>query len=216
MLSQWAILYFLVSFAQHFRTWTSQHLFRVSDSSSLQMFCSSLSECSYLLSSNSNQILGCHPSFFPHSPPHLILSVSYPFRMVLNPLYLTLFFPIVIATFKAFIISHLLPKEPLSCFPLHSHHRLSVPCQYHYRLILSNGNYDQCLLDAMLEWLSTDYWVSLSPSEWWRWARVKYSPAPPSPPSACPLPNPTEYSTSWDCHRTCYCFHLVLSNHSSF
>lgn len=171
------------------------------------MFCPSLSECSYLLSSNSNQILGGHPSFFPHSPPHLILSVSHPIQMVLNPLYLTLSFPIVIAVFKAFIIPLLLPKEPLSCFSLHAHH-LSVPCQYHYRPILSNSNYDQCLLDSVMEWLSTDYWVSLSLSEWPRWARVKYCPAPPSPPFACPLPNPSGYSPSWDCHRSRYSFYF--------
>lgn len=131
------------------------------------MFCSSLSECSYLLSSNSNQILGGHPSFFPHSPPHLILSVSHPIRMVLNPLYLTLSFPIVIAVFKAFIIPHLLPKEPLSCFSLHAHHLLSVPCQYHYRLIFQMATMiNACLtqwwngfpLTVELVWVSLNGW----------------------------------------------------------
>lgn len=122
------------------------------DSSALQMFCSSLSERSYLSIQQFKSDSWGSSIILPHSPPHLILSVSHPIdgskSFISHPS-----FPIVIAVFKAFIIPHLLPKEPLSCFSLHAHHLLSVPCQYHYRPILSNGNYDQCLLDSVMEWL---------------------------------------------------------------
>ena len=43
-------------------------------------------------------------------------------------------------------LPYLRPSSSLICFlrrPLHSHHLLSVPCQYHYWFTLSNSNYDQ-------------------------------------------------------------------------
>ena len=120
-LSQWVC--FLLSFAQHFWTWRSQHLFWVSDSPALTdvLF---LSQWLFLPSIQQFKS-DSWVSSITLSPPHLTLSVSHPIRVVLNPLYLTLSFPVVIATFKAFIVSHLPPKEP-SSFSSSSFSSLSV------------------------------------------------------------------------------------------